>query len=431
MKNTKRQITNESLLSRYTHLKKNEYVVYLDFVCMHVCILYVCIGGRRTTCVRGHQRHTIQIQMFPFVLSHPVAAQAEEEEPIILDEEAWKHLIQRYDSIDEDEHARILNCAQHHDDVNQTATEEWLKSRENRVTGSRMGAIGFCNPFCSADACLKDMLWRKEMDQRGQDNCKWGNLMEPHAEEAFVGYMMTLLDERDPVTGLTLVNFHVENFGLFVCKAPGKAYLAMSPDGVLYSTWRNDEGDLVHKISLIEYKCPVPSPVAYDRGFSAAEDDIALQQTQGLFDRLDDSFEYFKTKWGVTERRTWRKKCMEPGLYKNTLLPVRLLSNVRDAQGEWPASDWVTRRKKIPVPAYYNAQVQYGMEIFRLSGIIMEECYFVVHTPVRTAVTVVPRDKKYGEWLVSTAETFWKERYTKNLILKEQGKLTEEHTLPY
>ena len=71
------------------------------------------------------------------------------------------------------------------------------------------------------------------------------------------------------------------------------------------------------------------------------------------------------------------------------------------------------------------------MEIFRLSGIIMEECYFAVHTPVRTAVTVVPRDKKYGEWLVRTAETFWKERYTKNLILKEQGKLTEEDTLPY
>mgnify|MGYP003694997515 CR=1 FL=1 len=360
---------------------------------------------------------------FPFTLPHPVIG-PDTEEPK-LDGALWDALVQRYATIDEEEHARILHCPQHHDDAEQTATVEWLASRENRVTGSRMGAIGSCNPFCSADDCLRDMLWKPEMDARGRENCKWGNLMEPHAEEAFVGYMMTRLDERDPATGLTLIDFHVENMGLFVCKAKGRAFLAMSPDGVLHSTWRDDVGVRVDKTSLVEYKCPVPSPVAFDRGFTAAEDDIALANSKVLFDRLDDSFTSFKHKWGVTERRTWRRKCLEPGLYKTTLLPVRLNTSVRDVQGEWPDSDWAARRKKIPVPAYYNAQIQYGVEIFRLSGILMEETYFVVHTPVRTAVTVVPRDKKYGAWLVRTAETFWMERYTTNLVFKETGQLEE------
>jgi len=72
---------------------------------------------------------------------------------------------------------------------------------------------------------------------------------------------------------------------------------------------------------------------------------------------------------------------------------------------------------------FFHSQIQYGMEIFRLSGIPMDECYFVVHTPVRTAVTVVPRDKAYGKWLIETAKTFWETRYLKNYVLKTTGNL--------
>ncbi len=65
------------------------------------------------------------------------------------------------------------------------------------------------------------------------------------------------------------------------------------------------------------------------------------------------------------------------------------------------------------------------MEIFNLSGITMDECYFVVHTPVRTAVRKVPRDIAYGAWLIATAKLFWEERYLQNYVLKTTGKLKE------
>lgn len=331
----------------------------------------------------------------------------------------------RYYSISEVEHSRIVNLEQHHDDEEQTATEEWLESRKNRVTGSRMGAIGHCNKFCSADQCLKDLIWNVPMDEKGVDNCKWGNLSEPRAEEAFVGYMSTFLDERNPETGLTLVNFSVENLGLFVCKKEGHAMLAMSPDGIMYSTWKDDQGNEVRKISLVEYKCPVPSPIAYDRGYSEAEDDVELEKTARLFGGLPDSFDYFKKKWFHVQRRSWRNKCKQPGLYKANLLPERLIKTQREKFGEFPRSDWVHQRKKLPVPPYYMAQCQYGMEIFGLSGMEMNECYFVVHTPVRTAVTVFPRDRSYGKWLVETAKQFWEERYVKNAALKMSGQLKE------
>ncbi len=196
------------------------------------------------------------------------------------------------------------------------------------------------------------------MDEKGVDNCRWGNLSESRAEEAFVSYMITFLDERDAETGLTLVNFEVKNMGLYVCKKEGLAMLAMSPDGIMFSTWKDDEGNEIKKTSLVEYKCPVPSPIAYDRGYTEAQDNAEMAYTTTLFDKLPDSFDYFKKKWLHEQRRCWRKKCAHPGLYKDNWLPERLTMSQRQTFGEFPQSDWVHARKKLPVPPYYNAQIR-------------------------------------------------------------------------
>jgi len=174
--------------------------------------------------------------------------------------------------------------------------------------------------------------------------------------------MMTFLDQRDAETGLTLTHFEVTNLGLFVCKKAGLAMLAMSPDGVMYSTWKNDAGEEIKKTSLVEYKCPVPNPIAFEKGYTAEQDDVEMERTRKLFEQLPASFDYFKQNWLQIQRRCWRRKCTHAGLYKDNWLPERLSMVERAEFGEFPKSDWVHARKKLPVPPYYNAQVRFFLE---------------------------------------------------------------------
>ena len=106
---------------------------------------------------------------------------------------------------------------------------------------------------------------------------------------------------------------------MFVRKKEGQVMLAMSPDGIMYSTWKDDEGNEVRKISLVEYKCPVPSPIAYDRGYSEAEDDVELEKTARLFNRLPDSFDYFKN--GFTNSGAVGVNANNQGCTKQTCCP--------------------------------------------------------------------------------------------------------------
>ncbi len=334
--------------------------------------------------------------------------------------EAFK---QKYDTISEEEHARILGLAQHHNDAAQTTNEKWLAARKNRVTGSTVAAIVRENPYEARLAFLAKKLWPKEMDARGKKACAHGNMNEPIAEAAFQSYMDVQVGELKNSNGDVLDGVGVHNLGLYVCKKPGYGMLGMSPDGLLETTWKRGDGSTYSVNELIEYKCPISwkNLVARDDGH----------------------------------------------MYKmENLPPPRHPEFIgENEQAEVPGS---LARKWMPVPKYYFTQCQYGMEIFRLSGIDLPRCHFVVWSPSRavedvfvqpsehvlkagtpymggtiqhdvpagetaakvvyrgrTEVTVIERDLAYGKFLVEEAVRFWEELYAPRYILKETGELEE------
>ena len=59
----------------------------------------------------------------------------------------------------------------------------------------------------------------------------------------------------------------------------------------------------------------------------------------------------------------------------------------------------------------------------------MTQCYFVVYSPVRTAVTVVERDRAHGKWLVEQARKFWNTEYAPNHIMEEAGILLQDEVV--
>lgn len=303
----------------------------------------------------------------------------------IVDQTRLKAFTDRFQTIDDAEQERIKNLEQHFDDAVQTTNPEWLEARTHRITGSVMGAICHANPYESKEDYLRKKVWPREMDARGKANCLYGNLNEPKAEQAFDAYMSTFLDEPDATTGLILRKYDIQNLGLYVCRKPGYAMLGMSPDGILYSTWEDPkDGTISKRIDLIEYKCPA----------------------------------------------TWEKKVYtNDSIYPDEWLPKRFPPLLRAELGEYPPSDWLPERKRLPLPSYYNSQVQYGMELFGMSGIEMHCCWFVVYSPVRTAVTVVDRDRVHGKWLIDRARTFWNELYARNHVLKESGLLLQDEVV--
>lgn len=425
-----------------------------------------------------------------------------------------QNFIQKHRSIAETEHTRIKNLEQHFNDDDQTTNPNWLFARKHIITGSVQGALGGCNPFESADDYLRKKIHPKPMDKKGQTNCRWGNLNEPEAEKWFAREMERIKNVPPPTTWSsqwTLIDYKIEELGLYICKEENYACCGMSPDGVLYTTWKTQDGKTLNFVELIEYKCPVPKydPDVYSQQQTAkmlgvelgVEGDDAPQNGNHVYkysngdeyggdwlngkrhgggrytfadgtvfdadnwcqgrlgkivkDRfgnpkaLDDPSIRIKTtkvhrawfiprtidefyKKFVLEQKTWRDKCNNPrGLYKEKWLPQKV-KDQSEYNGKYPESDWSEIRKKLPVPPYYNAQIQYGMELFRRSGWdetkydgFMEKCHFVVHCPVKTSRERVDRDKKYGKWLLERSKKFWTERYAPNFVLASQGKLFE------
>ena len=60
-----------------------------------------------------------------------------------------------------------------------------------------MGVVGHCNPYETIEYFLKKKVWEWQMDERGKANCRYGNLHEPVAEEAFAAYTATFIDMPD------------------------------------------------------------------------------------------------------------------------------------------------------------------------------------------------------------------------------------------
>lgn len=98
-------------------------------------------------------------------------------------------------------------------------SKEWMKAREGRITGSRIGSIIGLNPYQSADQALRDLLWGS--DFKGNAATRRGTTLEPRAAESL---LRVIRSEQD-------VHAEMAIPGLIVCiKDPIFAY---SPDGVI------------------------------------------------------------------------------------------------------------------------------------------------------------------------------------------------------
>ena len=133
-------------------------------------------------------------------MAHPflgLSMEGRKRTPRVADPQALATFVAQYQTIDPDEHARVRKLEQHFDDEEQTTNPEWLAARKHRITGSVMGVVGHCNPYETIEYFLKKKVWEWQMDERGKANCRYGNLHEPVAEEAFAAYTATFLDVRD------------------------------------------------------------------------------------------------------------------------------------------------------------------------------------------------------------------------------------------
>ena len=78
-------------------------------------------------------------------------------------------------------------------------------------------------------------------------------------------------------------------------------------------------------------------------------------------------------------------------------------------------------RHRIPCPPYYYAQVQFGMRLFKMSGIDLPRAHFVVWCPERTCRIRVERDATYGKWLVDRMVEVWRNQYAPAIVRKLAG----------
>lgn len=98
-------------------------------------------------------------------------------------------------------------------------SEEWMKAREGRITGSRIGSIIGLNPYQSVDQALCDLLWGS--DFKGNAATRRGTELEPRAAESL---LRVIRRDQDVKAEMAVP-------GLIVClKDPIFAY---SPDGVI------------------------------------------------------------------------------------------------------------------------------------------------------------------------------------------------------
>ena len=128
--------------------------------------------------------------------------------------------------VDDDDVRRISKLPQR--------SPEWMTARENRITGSRIGALIGMNQYQDADSALKDLLWGSTFT--GNAATRRGTRLEPHAAKSLIRKMRALHG----------VDVNLAIPGLIVCKSD--PIFAYSPDGVLVF------GD--GKKVLVEIKAP-------------------------------------------------------------------------------------------------------------------------------------------------------------------------------
>jgi len=134
-------------------------------------------------------------------------------------------------------------------------TAEWLEFRKYRITGSVYGTAVGENKYESPEDLVRDMIWHKEMDDRGKANCKWGNDNEDNACDAYEEDMRIQKGLAGDKT-----RFWVEHFGLEVHQE--EMWSGDSKDGLVC----NELADGTIQHWLLEIKCPPRKEWGPDKG---------------------------------------------------------------------------------------------------------------------------------------------------------------------
>lgn len=284
-----------------------------------------------------------------------------------ISEQETNEFIESIVNVTAEEHRRVKSLPQHNPDG--STNDEWIAARRYRFTGSAAGAFGMQNPYETCEDYVEKKITPQEMDERGKRYCAWGNAHEDDCEEAFLKkYHAEKLHRFTRDNGDEFLGIKIHHLGLYICKAPppqpgeaNYAMLGMSPDGIAETKWRSkDTGEVYSVFELCEWKCPA----------------------------------------------TWMKKTSNSSIYKVELLPKTFPTRVQPVMGKLPPTDGDTRYR-FPCPSYYFSQIQYGMELFNRSGLHVERAWFGVWDPNRVAVTCIPRDASYGNWILNRGRDVW------------------------
>ena len=151
-------------------------------------------------------------------------------------------LTPRHDVTSEDIQAKLNSFKPDLCEKLEQRSDEWLRARKHRITGSKFGtAAGHCK-YQSPAGCVREMLWNTFKGNDG--NCSscvskprtyseaiaataWGTAKEPVAIEAYTQF----LRNKRKSEGFENVDGHVfvEESGLTIRKS--KPWIGASPDG--------------------------------------------------------------------------------------------------------------------------------------------------------------------------------------------------------
>lgn len=310
-----------------------------------------------------------------------------------------------------EEHNRVRNLVQHL--PNNEANPEWLKSREGRLTGSKVAAVvgfGYNNVLkfkrkhnisgkkISYDQILQLIEWNKgnNYEQRvlqdfltstfcGNKYTQWGNDMEDECEKQF---MFTHgLDDYE------LQSFVMNHSGLCI-GLEEDSWMGMSPDGIVKETFK-DGSVGVH---LCEWKCPWP----YIKGnpkFTSAENMYGpIQLADGKWYPIT-LYYYCQIQWGM-------------GLLQDQhILYSKTLPDHCKQCGKYMDSDSYAQHCCTYEDISIHKQLMY--------------CYFGVWAPkdpseyvlglnknnVFQEVTKIPFNETFYEWMKEIAKSFWWNHY--------------------
>lgn len=395
------------------------------------------------------------------------------------DPAAAEAFVRKWSHITPEEHRRVCTLPQHHPDL--STNEEWLAARKYRFTGSTAGATCHQNPYDSVEQFLFNKIQQTPMDERGKRYCAYGTLHEDDAEAAF-GATLDTQKNKINQKGAELLDWRAQHLGLYVCKAPGYGFLGMSPDGILHTTWRmhthvakaafgatfpiNDD----NRSFNIDFHTDVQSGDALDprkptllpgqeyyvvgtnipggshkvrisaHGEAAPNGDqtrLTATLTGGTEMMMSalQKLRFFTLGGGILKVKelieykcpaTWEKKRGNPHIYKKELVPKLVPGRFREellARGEITPKGLplCKGRCKIACPPYYYAQVQFGMQLFKMSGIDLPRAHFVVWCPERTSHIKIERDDVFGQWLIRMMADVYRRQYAPAIVRHLRG----------